>query len=59
MQIWVTKVLSAYCACLCQHWFAPSGILLCVFFNYYRKLNFNLQVILDFNRQLARLFGKV
>jgi len=51
----------------CQHIvpaFLPTPVCsLCYiiiwFFNYYRSLNFNLQVITDSNRQLARLFGKV
>lgn len=59
MQIWVTKVLSAYCACL----FANTSLLPVVFYvgflNYYRRLHFNLQVITDSNRQLVRLLGKV
>lgn len=53
------STVSILCLPLCQHQFAPSGILLCVSFNYYRRLNFNLQVITDSNRQLARLLGKV
>lgn len=56
MQIWVTKVLSAYCACLFANIFAPYSILLCGVFNYNRGLNFSLQVITDSSRQLARLF---